>query len=138
MIYLHFITTVHTILHITNFFLERFTRLDHANSYLFQSFIWFGDVESWKQMRFEDDEEVEVLISEDLSQDQFTSQNVYLRTEKIRFFCISIVQMIFTDPPWPYTMILLVLIPLLSETTAVRVDSPGEEGGPHPSSQYPG
>ena len=104
----------------------------------FRYFIWFGDVESWKQLRFEDDEEVEVLISEDLSQDQFTAQNVYLRTEKICFFCISIVQMIFTDPPWPYTMILLVLIPLLSETTDVRVDSPSEEGGPHHSSQHPG
>ena len=57
----------------------------------FRYFIWFGDVESWKQLRFEDDEEVEVLISKDLSQDQFTAQNVYLRTEKICLFCISIV-----------------------------------------------
>ena len=56
----------------------------------FRYFIWFGNVESWKQLRFEDDEEVEVLISEDLSQDQLTAQNVYLRTEKTRPISISL------------------------------------------------
>ena len=86
----------------------------------FRYFIWFGDVESWKQLRFEDDEEVEVLISEDLSQD---CSKCLLEDRENMLFCISIVQMIFSDPPWPYTMILLVLIPLLSETTYVRVDS---------------
>ena len=102
----------------------------------FRYFIWFGDVESWKQLRFEDDEEVEVLLSEDFKPRPVHCSKCLLKDRENMLF----LHLFSSDDIYRSSIHNnpVSINPPVIRNYRRESGPPGEEGGLHHSSQHPG